>query len=76
MQATLEFILKNSFEADTDFSIEQSEDEMGVVFTISLPEEHRGRVIGRAGRNIKAIRDILNILARRQNKRVFIKIAD
>jgi len=76
MKELLNFILKNALGPDVEFSVDQSEDEHGIVFTINLPMEERGKVIGKGGRNIKAIRDILNIVARRENKRVFLKIAD
>jgi uncharacterized protein len=76
MKELLTFILTNALGPDVEFSVDQSEDEQGIVFSINLPEEQRGKVIGKGGRNIKAIRDIMNVIARRENKRVFLKIAD
>lgn len=76
MKAFIEFVLQNSLPEGTDFQVEESTDEIGVVFTIVIPEELRGIIIGKGGRNIKAIRDVASIIARRENKRVFIKIAD
>lgn len=63
------------FPPEVDIVISESEDQMGTVFTIEIPEEYRGKLIGKAGRNIKAIRDILSIVARQEQKRVFIKVA-
>ncbi len=75
MKELLVFILTNAL-PNVEFSVDQTEDEQGIVFTINLPEAERGKIIGKGGRNIKAIRDIVSIIARREDKRVFLKIAD
>ena len=41
-----------------------------------LSEEDKPLVIGKGGRNIRAIRQITSILARKEDKRIYIKIAD
>lgn len=76
MQAVIEFIIKNSLPEGTEFSVVESQDEMGTVFTLNIPDELRGQIIGKGGRNIKAIRDVVSIIARRNGTRVYIKIAD
>lgn len=76
MRNVLEFILNNVLPEGTEYSLAEGTDELGVVFTINVPTEARGQLIGKAGRNIKAIRDILSIVARKEGTRVFIKIAD
>lgn len=52
------------------------EDESTIVFNIEAPEEYRGRIIGKGGMNIKSIRNLVSIIARREDKRVYIKIVD
>ena len=74
MRELLEYILQNIVGEDTEFSISETETDTGITFEVTLPEEVSGRVIGRGGQNIKAIRDVVNILARREQKRIFIKI--
>jgi predicted RNA-binding protein YlqC (UPF0109 family) len=77
MKQLLEYIIQNALpEAGTEFNINQTETEDGITFTIEVPKEARGKIIGRAGTNIKAIRDVLNIMARKERKRVFLKILD
>jgi predicted RNA-binding protein YlqC (UPF0109 family) len=76
MKEVIEFILQNALPENTEFSVAQTENEEGITFSLSIPAELRGRIIGRGGRNIKAIRDVINIIARKQNRRVFIKITD
>jgi predicted RNA-binding protein YlqC (UPF0109 family) len=76
MKETLEFILKHALPKGVEFSVRQIEDETGVTFDLTIPEEYRGRIIGKGGVNIKAIRNVLNILAKKDNQRIFIKILD
>ncbi|MBL8014846.1 MAG: KH domain-containing protein [Candidatus Doudnabacteria bacterium] len=76
MRELLEFILQNALPENTEFQIEEGMDDIGIVFTITVAAEARGQLIGKAGKNIKAIRDVLSILARKQGTKVFIKIAD
>jgi len=54
----------------------EEEDKDNIVFMLNLPEEERGMVIGKGGMNIRAIRNILSIIAKRENKRVYIKVVD
>ncbi len=41
--------------------IEQETDEMGVKYTVRVAEEDRGKIIGRKGANVGAIRTLLLI---------------
>jgi len=54
----------------------QEEDKDNITFMLNLPEEERGVIIGKGGMNIRAIRNILSIIAKRENKRVYIKVVD
>lgn len=76
MQQVIEFIIQNTLPEGTEFSVVESQDEMGTVFNLHIPDELRGQIIGKAGRNIKAIRDVVSIIARRNGQRVYLKIAD
>ncbi len=77
MKELIIFILENSLPEGAMVSVAQKEDEQGVTFELTIPEEYRGRVIGKGGSNIKALRNVVNILARRDNnQRVYLKIVD
>ncbi len=59
--------------------IEINEDinaEGETVLNVSIPETERGIVIGKQGKNIQSIRNIVSIIAKREDKRVRIKILD
>lgn len=77
MKELLELIIKNSLPEDTQYSITESADEdNNVVFDIDIPEEFKGRIIGKGGSNINSIRTILSLIARREDKRVLVNIKD
>jgi predicted RNA-binding protein YlqC (UPF0109 family) len=76
MQDLLEYILKNILGND-DFDVLKEEKTMGeVLFKVRIPEDRKGLIIGKKGRNIKSIRDILNVKAKLENKKAFILIED
>lgn len=76
MKELLHFIVSQSLGPDEEFTIRQTETEQGMTFELVVPETMKGKIIGKAGLNIKAIRDVLNIVALRQNKRIFIKVME
>jgi predicted RNA-binding protein YlqC (UPF0109 family) len=74
MQELLTYIVKNILGEGVDFQINQHDSEAGLEFQIQLPDELCGKLIGKGGQTIKAIRDVVNIIARRENRRIFIKV--
>lgn len=55
-------------------TVEEGSDS--IVYNLQIPEEERGMIIGKGGMNIRAIRNILSIIAKREGKRVYVKIVD
>jgi len=76
MKELLTYILQQTLGESVEFNVRQSETEMGLTLEIEVPTEYRGRIIGKSGVNIKAIREVLSIIAQRQQKRVFVKVVD
>ncbi len=77
MKELLELIVSKSLPEGVEFSVNEAQDEFGnLVLELKLPDEHRGRIIGKEGKNINSIRQILSVIARQQNTRVNIKIVD
>lgn len=58
----LEFIIKNLVQNPDDVLIERQEDELGVLLTLRVNKEDMGRVIGKSGNIVSAIRSLLKIL--------------
>jgi len=76
MLELLNYILINIIKDPESVKINKEESDHDVVLEITVPKEERGVVIGKNGRNINAIRNLVSIIARRENKKVFIRIVD
>ena len=78
MEQLLSYILSKIVKDPDTIIITKETDEVTneLIFNISIPEEERGIIIGKQGKNIQAIRNIISIIARREGQRVRIKILD
>lgn len=71
------FIFKNIVDNPDKVNITESvNDEGGVVLTATVAEDDMGKVIGKSGKVINAIRQVLKIAAIRQDKRVNLTLAE
>lgn len=70
----LEYIIREIIGDAASLSIKETESDEGITYEVTIPEEVSGKVIGKGGQNIKAIRDVVNIIARKEGKRIFIKV--
>ncbi|KKP65559.1 MAG: hypothetical protein UR61_C0018G0009 [candidate division WS6 bacterium GW2011_GWE1_34_7] len=79
MKELLEHIIKSIVNYSDDVSIEEREsvDFPGLtILTIDVNENDKGVIIGRKGRTINSIRDIITISAIRNSKRVRVILKD
>ena len=79
MKELLEHIIKSIVNYPDDVSIDEREsvDFPGLtILTIDVAESDKGVVIGRKGRTINAIRDLITIHAIRNDRRVKVLIKD
>lgn len=63
MQDVLEFILKNITTAPDDVKIDIQEEEGTTNYIITVNPDDVGRIIGKEGKVIKAIRTIMRVIA-------------
>jgi uncharacterized protein len=79
MKELLEHIVKSIVNSPEEVSVEEREsiDFPGLtILSIEVAEEDKGIVIGRKGRTINSIRDIITISAIRNDKRVKVILAN
>ena len=76
MEALLKLILENIVTDKDSLKIEEVNQDGYIVYELELSDEDKGLVIGSKGKNIKAIRNILSIIAKREGQRVNISIKD
>jgi len=76
MEELITYIISKIVADPTTAKIEKEDVNGEIYFHVYVPEEERGIIIGKEGRNIKAIRNLISILAKKEGKRVYIKIRD
>ena len=79
MKPLLELILKDITNYPDEIDIEEQineEDPTFVIYLIKANDDDKGIIIGKGGRTISAIRDVLSIKAVRENKKVRLEIVD
>jgi uncharacterized protein len=74
MKEFLKFLLANIVDQPEAVTIEEKEDENGLILLVNVAEDDRGKVIGKEGKVIFALRNLLNIKAQKENKRVFLQL--
>lgn len=76
MEAVLVYILKSIVQYPNDVAVEASEVDSSVTFTVSANPDDIGKIIGKSGQTIKAIRNIVKIIATKEGKWVNIELAE
>lgn len=75
MKDLLTFTL-NGILGNDDFSIEEAEENGRIVFTIRTNPSQLGLIIGKGGKVIKSLRNILKVRATLEKKAVTLNIAE
>lgn len=75
MKDLLEFILDSILESTESVNIEEIEESPDTtVYTITSDDELKGAIIGKKGRTIQSIRNIIGVKAAKEGKRVYVKV--
>ncbi|MGE5041614.1 MAG: KH domain-containing protein [Candidatus Levyibacteriota bacterium] len=74
MQDLLQYMLEAIVEGE--FSITEEENDGFVVYKVSAPSDQIGRIIGKNGKTINALKNILKVKAVKENLKVDIQIAE
>ena len=76
-RAMVEFVAKSLAEKPDEVLVEAFERGAGTVaIKVKLADADVGRFIGKAGRNIEAIRTLVRVASLRDHKRVFVDLAN
>jgi len=77
MKDLIEYIAKSLVEKPDEIVISEEVAEDGTVLVkLAAAQEDMGRIIGKQGRNAKAMRTLLNAKATRENKRSSLQIME
>jgi hypothetical protein len=67
MKKTLEFLLSKIVDHPDDIVVDEEKQDSHVLLTIHAHQEDFGKIIGKSGRIIKAIRDLMKLMATKEN---------
>ena len=76
MQELLDLILKNITTHPDDVVIDTSTEDNIIIYTITVNPEDMGRVIGKSGKVIRAIRSLAHVVGIRKNERYRVNVAE
>jgi predicted RNA-binding protein YlqC (UPF0109 family) len=76
MRDLVEYIVKQLVTKPEEVSIEEGQDEGGMVLHLSVAPEDMGIVIGKSGQTIKSIRKVLAVRAMNEGARVYLHLVD
>lgn len=70
----VEYIVKSLADQPDAVTVSESEGEAVVMIELTVAPEDVGRIIGRQGRTINAIRSLARILGAKQDKKVSVEL--
>jgi predicted RNA-binding protein YlqC (UPF0109 family) len=76
MKDILTYLIKGIVEKDDKVEVIEEENQGIVNLTVTVDPSDMGRVIGKEGKVIKAIRNVMRIPAMKQNKKIYISLAE
>lgn len=76
MKDILTYIIQGIVEKDDKVEVAEEENQGIVNLTVTVDPSDMGRVIGKEGKVIKAIRNVMRIPAMKQNKKIYISLAE
>lgn len=74
MKELVEVIAKSLVDIPEQVSVQEIETDGATIYELSVSEEDMGKIIGRQGRTVKALRTVVNAAALKDDKKVSIEI--
>ena len=77
MKDLVEYLTKALVDRPDEVSVEEFEEDDGtIVFEVTVADDDVGKVIGRNGRTVNALRTVIRASAVRHNRRVLVDVVD
>lgn len=76
MKELIEYVVKALVDHPEDLRITEIQGERTIVFELRCHPEDVGKVIGKSGKTVGAIRTLLSTVAARQNKRAMLEVVE
>lgn len=76
MKDILQYIIKAIVDNPDKVEVAEEENEGVLNLNVTLAKEDMGKVIGKNGKVIKSIRNVMKIPAIKENKKIFINLSE
>lgn len=76
MKDLLLYLVKSLVDYPDEVEVEESQEQEIIIFSLQVNPSDIGKVIGRGGKIIKALRDIVRILAIKEGKKINILLKE
>ena len=76
MKELIEYVVKTLVDHPDELRISEIEGERTVVFELRCHPDDVGKVIGKSGKTVGAIRVLLSTVAARQNRRAMLEVVE
>jgi predicted RNA-binding protein YlqC (UPF0109 family) len=76
MKKALSYIISSIVDEPEKVEITETENEGVTNFTVSVAKEDMGKIIGKGGKVIKSVRNVVKIPAIKQNKKIYISLSE
>lgn len=70
------YVLEAILDDKADLQVDQRRDDMGILLTVQVSDSDMGKLIGKSGQTIKALRTLLRIIGGNANERVNLKVLE
>ncbi len=74
--ALLTYVLEMLVEDHDQMVVEQTIDDLGLLLTVRVSERDMGKLIGKSGQTVKALRTLLRVIGGNTAQRVNLKILE
>lgn len=75
-EAFLRYVLESIVDDKDSLVIESKIDELGVLLTVQVGDDDMGKLIGKGGQTVKALRTLLRLLGSVGSQRINLKILE
>jgi uncharacterized protein len=70
------YVLEQVCQHKADIVVDQSEDSLGTLISVTVHEEDMGKLIGKGGQTISAIRLLVRAMGARENLKINLKVLE
>ncbi|MDP4008761.1 MAG: KH domain-containing protein [Candidatus Peregrinibacteria bacterium] len=72
----VEFVVKQLVDDASHVTVKRKVDELGVFITVSVAKDDMGKLIGKNGQTVDALRVLLRVIGAKENSRVNLKVVE